>query len=100
MEAGWRFVHSGAVVLGTLEDAELQHVHGLMSRYWDRAWVRYKHRRVVGHLRAQGVSLKKVARIMECVQSAQLDRGAGQNGSCVKHLSQSSTPEFPGASPN
>ena len=36
MEAAWRFVRSGAVVLGTIEDAELQHVHGLMSRYWDR----------------------------------------------------------------
>jgi uncharacterized protein len=36
MEAAWRFVRSGALVLGTIEDAELQHVHGLMSRYWDR----------------------------------------------------------------
>jgi uncharacterized protein len=36
MEAAWRFVHSGALVLGTIEDAELQQVHGLMSRYWDR----------------------------------------------------------------
>jgi uncharacterized protein len=36
MEAAWRFVRSGAVVLGTIEDAELEHVHGLMSRYWDR----------------------------------------------------------------
>jgi uncharacterized protein len=36
MEAAWRFVHSGALVLGTIEHAELQHVHGLMSRYWDR----------------------------------------------------------------
>jgi hypothetical protein len=27
---------SGALVLGTIEDAELQHVHGLMSRYWER----------------------------------------------------------------
>jgi predicted nucleic acid-binding protein len=36
MEAAWRFVRSGAVVLGTIEDAELQSVHSLMSRYWDR----------------------------------------------------------------
>ncbi len=36
MEAAWRFVRSGALVLGTIEDAELQHVRGLMSRYWDR----------------------------------------------------------------
>jgi len=36
MEAAWRFVRSGALVLGTIEHAELQHVHGLMSRYWDR----------------------------------------------------------------
>jgi uncharacterized protein len=36
MEAAWRFVRSGALVLGTIENAELQHVHGLMSRYWDR----------------------------------------------------------------
>jgi len=36
MEAAWQFVRSGAVVLGTIEDAELQSVHGLMSRYWDR----------------------------------------------------------------
>src|ERR1700741_168336 len=36
MEAAWQFVRSEAVVLGTIEDAELQSVHGLMSRYWDR----------------------------------------------------------------
>src|SRR5258708_2771835 len=36
MEAAWRFLRSGALVLGTIEHAELQHVHGLMSRYWDR----------------------------------------------------------------
>src|ERR1700726_4216479 len=42
---GWRYalgdggrlaVRSGALVLGTIEHAELQHVHGLMSRYSDR----------------------------------------------------------------
>lgn len=36
IEAAWKFVRSGALVLGTIEDAELTHVHGLMSRYWDR----------------------------------------------------------------
>ncbi len=36
MKAAWKFVRSGALVLGTLEDRELPHVHGLMSRYWDR----------------------------------------------------------------
>ena len=37
MEATWKFVRSGALVLGTIEHAELTHLHGLMSRYWDRA---------------------------------------------------------------
>jgi predicted nucleic acid-binding protein len=36
MEASWKFVRSGALVLGTIEDEELSHVRGLMSRYWDR----------------------------------------------------------------
>jgi uncharacterized protein len=36
MEAAWGFVRSGALVLGTLEHAELPYVHALMSRYWDR----------------------------------------------------------------
>ena len=36
MEAAWKFVRSGAVVLGTIEDHELPHVHSLMSRYGDR----------------------------------------------------------------
>jgi hypothetical protein len=36
MEAAWRFVRSGALLLGTIEDAELPHLHGLMSRDWDR----------------------------------------------------------------
>jgi uncharacterized protein len=36
MEAAWKFVRSGAIVLGTIEDAELRHMHALMSRYWDR----------------------------------------------------------------
>jgi len=36
MEAAWQFVRSGAVVLGTIEDAELPYIHEMMSRYWDR----------------------------------------------------------------
>jgi uncharacterized protein len=36
MEAAWKFVRSGAIVVGTIEDAELRHMHALMSRYWDR----------------------------------------------------------------
>lgn len=36
VEAAWKFVRSGALVLGALENAELPHVHALMSRYWDR----------------------------------------------------------------
>ena len=36
MEAAWKFVRSGALVLGTIEEAELTHLRGLMSRYWDR----------------------------------------------------------------
>ena len=36
MEAAWRFVRSGAVILGLIEDMELPHIHSLMSRYWDR----------------------------------------------------------------
>jgi len=37
MEAAWRFVRSGALIIGVIEHAELTHLHGLMSRYWDRA---------------------------------------------------------------
>ena len=36
MEAAWKFVRSGALDLGTIGNAELPHVHALMSRYWDR----------------------------------------------------------------
>jgi predicted nucleic acid-binding protein len=36
MEATWQFVLSGALVLGAIEDAELQSVHGWMPRNWDR----------------------------------------------------------------
>ena len=36
METAWNFVRSGAVVVGTIEDAELPQLRTLMSRYWDR----------------------------------------------------------------
>ena len=36
MEAAWKFVRSGTLVLGTIEDAELPLLQSLMSRYWDR----------------------------------------------------------------
>ncbi len=36
MEGAWKFVRSGALVVGTIDDAELPQLHGLMSRYWDR----------------------------------------------------------------
>ena len=36
MEAAWRLVRSGAVVLLPIEHAELDAVHALMSRYADR----------------------------------------------------------------
>lgn len=36
MEGAWRFVRSGAVVLGAIEDLELSHVRSLMLRYGDR----------------------------------------------------------------
>lgn len=36
LEATWKFVRSGALVLGRIEDGELVHLHNLMARYWDR----------------------------------------------------------------
>jgi len=36
MEATWKFVRSGALTVGIIEPEELTHLHGLMSRYWDR----------------------------------------------------------------
>ncbi len=36
MDAAWNLIRTGAIVLATIEDAELHHVHTLMSRYWDR----------------------------------------------------------------
>ena len=36
IEAAWKFVRSGALVLGAIEEGELSNVRTLMSRYWDR----------------------------------------------------------------
>lgn len=36
MEAACKFIRSGALTLGTIEDTELPQVHSLMSRYRDR----------------------------------------------------------------
>ena len=36
MEAAWKFIRSGAIVLATIEDSELPHLHALMVRYADR----------------------------------------------------------------
>jgi len=35
-EKAWKLVRSGALVQATIDDAELRHLHDLMSRYWDR----------------------------------------------------------------
>jgi predicted nucleic acid-binding protein len=36
MQAAWKFLRSGALVVGGLGDGDLPHLHDLMSRYWDR----------------------------------------------------------------
>jgi len=36
MEAAWKFIRSGAIVMATIEDSELPHLHALMVRYADR----------------------------------------------------------------
>ena len=36
MEAAWRFVRSGAILLSPIADAELPNIQTLMARYWDR----------------------------------------------------------------
>jgi len=36
MEAAWRLVRSGAIVLAAIEDSELPQKQALMSRYSDR----------------------------------------------------------------
>jgi len=36
MEAAWKFIRSGAVVLAAMENSELPHLHTLMARYADR----------------------------------------------------------------
>jgi len=35
VEAAWKFVRSGAVLLGAIEHHELPDIHVLMNRYWD-----------------------------------------------------------------
>jgi uncharacterized protein len=37
METAWRFVRSGAVVLGAIENPELSQIQALMSLYSDRS---------------------------------------------------------------
>ena len=36
MESAWKFVRSGALVLGTIEDTDLPQLRALMFQYWDR----------------------------------------------------------------
>ena len=36
MEAAWRFVRSGAILLASIQDSELSEMKALMSRYSDR----------------------------------------------------------------
>jgi predicted nucleic acid-binding protein len=36
MEAAWKFVRSGALVVGAIDHGELPHLYALMSRYRDR----------------------------------------------------------------
>ena len=36
VDAAWRFVRSGALVLGSIEETESGQLQVLMSRYWDR----------------------------------------------------------------
>jgi uncharacterized protein len=36
MDSAWKFIRSGALILGTIEDVELPQLRTLMSRYWDR----------------------------------------------------------------
>ena len=36
MEAAWKFIRSGALSLGPIEELELPSLYQLMSRYWDR----------------------------------------------------------------
>lgn len=36
METAWKFVRSGAIVLGKIDHEELPQIHALMSRYSDR----------------------------------------------------------------
>lgn len=35
IDAAWKFIRSGALTLGTIEEAELPALQQLMARYWD-----------------------------------------------------------------
>jgi uncharacterized protein len=35
MEAAWKFLRSGAVIMAVIDDSELSELHALMLRYWD-----------------------------------------------------------------
>ena len=36
MEAAWKFLRSGAVVIGSIDNSDMPALHNLMSKYWDR----------------------------------------------------------------
>jgi len=36
IEAAWRLLRSGAIVMAVIEDSELLQIQALMARYWDR----------------------------------------------------------------
>lgn len=36
MEAAWKFLQSGAVVIASTDNSEMPALHALMSKYWDR----------------------------------------------------------------
>jgi predicted nucleic acid-binding protein len=36
MEAAWKFLRSGSIVVGTIEDSEMAQLRSLMLQYWDR----------------------------------------------------------------
>ena len=36
MEAAWKFLRSGAVVIGSIDNSEMPALHNLMAKYWDR----------------------------------------------------------------
>jgi len=36
MEAAWKFLRSGTIVVGAIEDSEMPQLRSLMLQYWDR----------------------------------------------------------------